>query len=118
MALGKNVTSFKIKSFLVASGVAAIAGAIYATYVTYIDPTSFDLDESILLVSMVIVGGTGNVKGPLVGVLMLILLPEALRFLSIPDTFAAQLRLIIYGFLLIIMMQLRPQGIAGKYQFE
>jgi branched-chain amino acid transport system permease protein len=118
VSLGKNVASFKIRSFLVASGFASIAGAVYATYITYIDPTSFNLDESILLISMVIVGGTGNVKGPLVGAVVLILLPELLRFLAIPDTVAAQLRLIIYGLLLILMMQYRPQGIAGKYQFE
>jgi branched-chain amino acid transport system permease protein len=118
VSLGKNAASFKIRSFLVASGFASIAGAVYATYITYIDPTSFNLDESILLISMVIVGGTGNVKGPLVGAVVLILLPELLRFLAIPDTVAAQLRLIIYGLLLILMMQYRPQGIAGKYQFE
>lgn len=118
VSLGKNVVSFKIRSVAIASACAALAGALYATYVTYIDPTSFTLNESILLLSMVIVGGTGNIKGPIVGAVLLVLLPELLRFMAIPDSIAANLRLIIYGLLLIILMLFRPQGIAGKYQFE
>jgi len=117
-ALGKDITSFKVRSVAIASTCAAVAGTLYATYVTYIDPTSFTLNESILLLSMVIVGGTGNIKGPIVGAIVLVLLPELLRFLAIPDSVAANLRLIIYGLLLILLMLFRPQGIAGKYQFE
>lgn len=117
-ALGKEVFSFKLRSVAIASVCAAVAGTLYATYVTYIDPTSFSLNESILLLSMVIVGGTGNIKGPISGAILLVLLPEFLRFLAIPDSVAANVRLIIYGFLLIILMRYRPQGIAGRYQFE
>ena len=117
-ALGKKVTSFKVRSVAMASMCAALAGTLYATYVTYIDPTSFTLNESILLLSMVIVGGTGNIKGPIAGAIVLVLLPELLRFFVIPDSIAANLRLIIYGLLLIILMLFRPQGIAGKYRFE
>lgn len=117
-ALGKEVTSFKVRSVAIASTCAAVAGTLYATYVTYIDPTSFTLNESIVLLSMVIVGGTGNVKGPIAGAILLVLLPELLRLLTIPDSIAANLRLIIYGLLLILLMLFRPQGIAGKYEFE
>ena len=85
---------------------------------SYIDPTSFTLEESILMLSMVIVGGTGNVRGPLIGAAVLILLPEALRFLNFPDGLAANVRLLIYGLLLIIMMRLRPQGLAGNYRYQ
>lgn len=118
LSLGKKVVSYKIRSVSIASACAALAGTLYATYVTYIDPTSFTLDESILMLSMVIIGGTGNIKGPIIGTVILVLLPEALRFLAIPDSIAANMRLIIYGLLLIILMRFRPQGIAGKYQFE
>lgn len=117
-SLGKKVISYKIRSVAIASACAAIAGSIYATYITYIDPTSFTLNESMLMLSMVIVGGTGNVRGPIIGAFILVLLPELLRFLAIPDTVAANLRLIIYGLLLILMMRFRPQGIAGSYRFE
>jgi branched-chain amino acid transport system permease protein len=60
----------------------------------------------------------GNFRGPLVGAALLILLPEALRFVALPDSIAANMRLLIYGVLLIVMMQFRPQGIAGDYRME
>jgi branched-chain amino acid transport system permease protein len=71
-----------------------------------------------LLLSMVVIGGTGNIRGPIVGALILIVLPEMLRFLYVPDSIAANLRLIIYGLLLVVIMRYRPQGIAGRYGFE
>lgn len=117
-SLGKNVISFKMRSVALASACAAVAGALYATYVTFIDPTSFTTEESVLLVSMVVIGGTGNLKGPVVGSVLLVLLPELLRFLAVPDSLAPNLRMIIYGLLLIVIMRFRPQGIAGSYRFE
>ena len=79
---------------------------------------ALSLDESILMLSMVIVGGLGSFRGPIVGAAMLIQLPEILRFVALPDAIAANLRLLIYGVLLIVMMQFRPQGIAGEYRME
>jgi len=117
-ALGKNVFLLRAKSIAIASAVAAIAGSMYASYLTFIDPTSFTVDESILLVSIVLVGGTGNLKGPIVGAVVLILLPEALRFLQIPDAIGPNIRLILYGLALVVLMYLRPRGIAGIYRFE
>jgi len=118
MGLGKNITKFKIICFTISAGIAAIAGALYAGYITYIDPTSFTIYESIFILSMIIIGGTGNMKGPVVGVLLVILIPEALRFLKIPDNIAANARQMIYGMLLVILMYFRPQGIAGEYKYE
>ena len=117
-SLGLPVRKLKVESFLIACGLVGIAGGMYGAYVSYIDPTSFTLDESILMLSMVIVGGTGNVRGPLVGAAVLIALPELLRFLDLPDAVAANVRLLAYGLLLILMMHWRPQGLAGKYRFE
>lgn len=117
-SIGLPVRRLKVESFLVASAMVGIAGCMYASYVQYIDPSSFTLDESILMLSMVIVGGTGNIRGPIVGALVLIGLPEVLRFLSMPDAIAANVRLLAYGLLLIIMMHWRPQGLAGRYRFE
>lgn len=118
LALGKNVSAFKTQAFVIAGGMAAMAGALFAGYVTYIDPTSFTLDESIFILAIIIVGGAGTLRGPLIGAVLLVLLPEALRFLQVPDTLAPNVRQIIYGFLLVVMMRLRPQGLAGKYSFD
>jgi len=117
-ALGKNLPLLKIWTFTIAGGLASISGSLYATYVTYIDPTSFTLDESIFLTAIVLVGGSGNMKGPLIGTLFMILLPEALRFLGLPDTVAPNVRQMIYGIFLIVLMRYRPQGIAGEFKFE
>lgn len=118
VSLGKDNLKFNMISVAVASGCAAVAGTLYASYVTYIDPTSFTANESILLVSMVIIGGSGNIKGPVIGALALIIIPELLRFIAIPDSIAANLRMVIYGLLLILLMILRPQGLLGEYKFK
>lgn len=115
---GIPVNWLKLQAFALASSMVGIAGGLYASYVSYIDPTSFSLDESILMLSMVIIGGTGNVRGPLTGAAVLILLPEVLRFLQLPDAVAANVRLLAYGLLLILMMHLRPQGLAGTYRYQ
>jgi len=116
-SIGKDVKRFKILAFAISSGLAAIAGSLYASYVTYIDPTSFNLDESIFILSIVIVGGSGNLKGPLAGTFLMILLPEALRFIGIPDSVAPNVRQIVYALVLILLMRFRPQGLAGEYKF-
>lgn len=117
-ALGKNITALKIQAFIISSAFIAISGFLYATYVSYIDPTSFNLDESIFILSALIVGGLGNIRGPVIGALVVILLPEALRFIGLPDSVAANIRQIIYGLALIVLMRFRPQGIAGNYAIK
>lgn len=117
-SVGIPVNMLKIQAFALASALVGVAGGLYAAYVSYIDPTSFGLNESLLMLSMVIVGGTGNVRGPLAGAAVLILLPEALRLLELPDSIAANVRLLAYGLLLVVMMHLRPQGIAGVYRYQ
>jgi branched-chain amino acid transport system permease protein len=117
-SLGKNTRFLRVQAFGISAALAALAGATYAAYVSYLDPSSASLDESILILSMVIVGGIGNVRGPVVGAVALVAMPELLRFLSLPDALTANLRLAIYGLLLVLMMHFRPQGISGKYRLD
>jgi len=117
-ALGKNTLYFKATAFAVGAVLAAMAGSLYAHYITYIDPTSFTVMESILVISMVIIGGAGSLWGPLVGAVVLVTLPEALRFVGLPSSVAANLRQIFYGSLLVIMMMFRPRGLVGSYGFS
>ena len=116
-ALGKSPFKFKVTVFAVSATMSALAGCLYAHYVTYIDPTSFTVMESILVVSMVIIGGAGSRWGPLLGAFMLVTLPEALRLVGLPLAAAANFRQIIYGTLLVVMMMFRPRGIVGQYDF-
>lgn len=116
--LGKNPFVVESEAFGIACAIAALAGAVYAIYVGYIDPTIGSLDQSILMLSMVIVGGVGNFIGPAIGAVLLVLIPEVLSIMRIPGPVAANLRLAIYGLLLVLMVHFRPEGVAGKYRVE
>ncbi len=118
LSIGRDVTAFKVKAFVTGSAMAAVSGFLYATYVSYIDPTSFTLDESIFIVSAVLIGGAGTVRGSIAGAVFVVLLPEILRFLGMPDSIAANMRQIIYGLLLMILMMFRPKGLWGDYEIR
>jgi branched-chain amino acid transport system permease protein len=113
-AMGKNVVLVKVVITTISSALGALAGSLYAHYITYINPSSFTLDESIFITSLVILGGTERLAGPVVGAFVLLAVPEALKFLAIPDTVAAPTRQILYGGLLILFMFVRPEGILGR----
>ena len=113
-ALGRNPATFKSWAFFLSAAFSALAGLLYASYISYIDPTSFTLDESIFIISALFIGGVGNVKGPILGAVFVVLLPEVLRFVGMPDAIAANMRQIIYGLSLILVMYFRPQGLLGE----
>ncbi len=113
---GYHTPSYKLIIFIIAAGMAAVAGALLATYITFIDPTSFTIVESIFVLAIVILGGAGSLRGPLLGAVILILLPELLRFVGFPSDIAAQMRQVMYGLILVGLMLYRPQGIWGKYR--
>lgn len=113
-ALGRNTMLFKAWAFFLSAAFSGLAGLFYASYVSYIDPTSFTLDESIFIVSALFIGGVGNIKGPVLGAVFVVLLPEILRFVGMPDAIAANMRQIIYGGALILVMYFRPQGLWGE----
>ena len=117
-AMGKNVGSYKVLIFVIGAGMASVAGVMYAYYISFIDPTSFTIMESIFIISIVIIGGAGNIWGSVLGAAVLVILPEALRFLGMPSSIAANMRQIIYGALLVIFMLFRPQGFIGEYSFK
>jgi len=81
---GINSERIIIYTFLLGSALAGIAGSLYAHYITYIDPSSFSILEAILIFSMVIIGGIASNKGAILGAVILILLPEPLRFIGFP----------------------------------
>lgn len=106
-SLGVEITKYKALNFMYGSFWAGIAGAIYAPYLQFIDSTIFTIDEGFNILSMVIVGGMGTLAGPVAGSIAVNGLNELLRPIS-------QYRLVAYGILIIAMMWLRPQGIAGQ----
>lgn len=117
-SVGKNVVFYKIQIFIISSSMAALGGGLYAYYFNFVDPSSFTLMESIFILSIVIIGGSGSLRGPVAGAVFLVLLPELLRFAGLPSSIAANIRQILYGALLVVFMMWRPQGFLGEYSFD
>jgi len=117
-SIGKDVRACKIQIFAASAGMASMAGVIYAHYISFIDPTSFTAMESIFILSIVIIGGAGSLWGPVLGAVVLVLLPELLRFVGMPSSVAANVRQILYGAALVACMIWRPQGLIGEYSFR
>lgn len=115
--LGKNVIKYKFQVFITGAFFAGLAGSLYAHYITFIDPSSFTIMESVTIILMVIFGGMASIKGSLAGAVVLVVIPEILRFVGMPSSVAAPLRQMIYGLLLVILMMKRPQGLFGKFRF-
>jgi branched-chain amino acid transport system permease protein len=105
--MGINTPAYKIMIFTLAAAMAGLAGSLYAHYITFINPESFGLHTSILLLCMVVLGGMGSIGGSVVGAVILAVLPEMLRqFKDYQD--------LLYGALLVGLLILRPQGLMGK----
>lgn len=116
--LGKHARANRALAFAIACGVAGCAGALHASYLRFVDPSIATLDWSILLLSMLLVGGAGNVAGAWVGAAAVLAIPEALRFASVSGVVAGNIRLMAFGFLLVVLMHARPQGVAGEYRVQ
>ena len=113
-ALGRSTSAAKTRAFFLSAAFSGIAGLLYASYVRFIDPTSFTLNESLFIICALFIGGVGNAKGSIAGALFVVILPELLRFIGLPDAVAAPLREIIYGLALVVIMFVRPQGMLGE----
>ncbi len=105
-SMGISVFGYKVLAFTISCLIAGLAGAFYAHFVTFISADQFGMSESFLILTMVALGGTGSIIGPIIGALILILIPEAFRFL-------AQYRMVLYGALLIFVIVVKPEGLAG-----
>jgi branched-chain amino acid transport system permease protein len=104
--LGVNTSRLKVIIFVIGAGFASLAGFLYAHYVTFLSPGSFSLHFSILLVTMVAIGGMEHIWGAIAGTALLTILPEYLRFFKDFD-------ILIYGVILMAIMLLRPEGLYG-----
>lgn len=116
LVFGYRTLWYKLAIFVLGATMAAVAGSLFASYLSFIDPSSFSLTESIFILAIIILGGLANNKGAIVGAVCLILLPEILRFVGFPSDIAAQMRQVTYGFILVLLMLYRPRGLMGEYK--
>ncbi len=103
--MGINSGLLKVQIFALSALISALAGSLYAHTVMFISPSSFGFKFSVELVTMVVIGGMGSIYGPLLGAVLLTLLPEFLIVLQDYD-------IVIYGFLLIVMTMFMPGGLV------
>jgi len=104
-AMGLNVAALKIKVFVLSAAYAALAGSLYAHYMTFISPSSFSLFYSILLLMMVIVGGITNLWGAIIGAVVITVLPELLRRFE-------ELDVLVYGLILTLSLMFFRKGLV------
>jgi branched-chain amino acid transport system permease protein len=104
--LGFDVARYKLAAFLIGTATAGIAGALYAHITQLIVPDAFDFITSITILAMVVIGGIGSTWGVVAGAILLTLMPELFRFVN-------EYKLLVYGGLLILVMRLSPDGLAG-----
>ena len=105
-ALGVPTTRYKVMAFVVSAFFAGVAGALYAHYDSYLNPSSFTFLRSIEIIAMIVLGGLGSISGAILAAIVLTILPEALRSVR-------EYRMVIYAVLLIVLMITRPSGILG-----
>lgn len=115
--LGYDLLRCKVAVFAVSAALASTAGSLFAHYSSYIEPSCFTINESLLVLCMAVIGGAGSKWGPILGALVLVALPEALRFVGLPPTVAANMRQFLYGLALVATMMWRPRGLIGVYRF-
>ena len=105
-ACGISIIRYKSKCFLVAAFTAGIAGSLYAHHARYLNPNDFTFNKSIEILIMVVVGGLGSLPGAVIGAIIIVLMPEILRS-------SGELRLILFGALVVVLMGMGRGGIAG-----
>jgi branched-chain amino acid transport system permease protein len=114
-AFGKNAVAIKTIAVAISSALCAVGGVLYAFHVSFVNPESFTVDQSVLIMAMIIIGGTGTVFGPILGALIIHLLPAGLTYLTfLPARDLASLQQIIYGAAMVLLMLYRPSGLVGR----
>ena len=114
---GYQATHYKLAVWVISAMMTGLAGGLFASWTTFIDPNSFILLESVLLVSIVILGGLATIWGSVLGAMAFVLLEEGMRFIPfLPTGYIGQARQVVLGILLVLLMLFRPQGLVGRYR--
>jgi len=118
-SMGINTRNMKLLAFAMGATFGGVAGGLFASFQGFISPESFHLIDSIMVLCMVVLGGMGNVAGVVLGAVLLTALPEALRYIGplqqrwFGEVFIdpSDLRMLLFGLALVLMMLFRPSGI-------
>lgn len=111
--LGRNAIWVKVSVFAIGSGIAGIAGGLYAHYFRFLEPDQFGLLQSSAILTMVVVGGLRTTWGPITGAIVLQILPQAITFLGLPPSVLGPLQGLLFSGLVLFFMFARPQGLIA-----
>lgn len=116
--LGKN--SFKIKSIVLMTSAffAGLAGSLYAHYITFIDPSSFMISQLIPILCIVVIGGLASLRGTILATIVLVILPETIKFIGLPSFIMGPIQQIIYALILLLIIIYSPKGFFGKIELK
>ncbi len=112
--LGKNTTKIKYKVMALSAFFAGLAGSLFAHYLSFIEPSSFYLQDIILVLTIVIVGGLASIQGTVLATILIFAINEIPRFFDLPTDVLGPVRQIIYAVLLIGILLFKPRGILGR----
>jgi len=116
--IGKNTFKSKAIALAVSAFFAGIAGSLYAHYITFIDPSSFTIMQLIPVLLIVIVGGLASLEGTIIAAVILVLIPEMLRFVGFPSSVIGPARQILFALILLLILIFKPKGFYGKVKLE
>lgn len=105
--MGVQTLKFKLWAFSIGAGIGGMGGVLFASKVGFISPDNFPLTLSVMFLSIVVLGGSGNIPGVVIGALAISYIPERLRGFS-------EYRVLLFGAALVLMMNLRPQGLLPR----
>ena len=118
-AMGINVFRYKVFAFAICAAIAGLAGVYYASYIGYVDSTTFNYNQSIQILSMTIMGGLGSIPGSIFGAIFFVILPEFLRWLgTFCGEWIVEWRQILYGLILVLMIMFKSDGILGGFDLR
>ncbi|MEO5573076.1 MAG: ABC transporter ATP-binding protein [Gammaproteobacteria bacterium] len=118
-ATGINTRNIKLLAFVMGASFGGVSGALFAGFQGFISPESFNLFESVMILCMVVLGGMGNIPGVILGAILLTIFPEAMRYSGVVQEYffgrllvdPADLRMLLFGLALILIMLFRPAGL-------
>ncbi len=123
-ASGINTRNIKLLAFAMGATFGGLSGGLFASFQGFVSPESFNLMESIMILSMIVLGGMGNIAGVIIGAILVTIIPEALRYTGVLQQAIlghvvvdpADLRMLLFGVALVLMMLFRPAGLLPSKQ--
>ncbi len=117
-SIGKNINLFKTINIALSCGLASLSGVLFASYIGYIDTSSFSVNESIDILFILLLGGLLSTRGAIVATITFFVLQEILKSFGLNDDVSFNLRIILFSIAIIIILYKKPNGLFGKYSVE